>query len=154
MKKVILGLLTLGLASSAMASKPTGTGQIGSGNISLSERDFAGSYIVGHLAIEGPYYVVQFQINDALDRIVFRNANMDDVSADNDCVGKGMTLKGHILEVGVRCKSAKENLNFEIDVNGVSSADLAKGATVNVRSEATMGQWVPFKIVKRNKSFF
>lgn len=154
MKKIILGMLTFGLAVSAHAAKTSGTGQIGSGSINLTEKDFAGSYIVGRLAIEGPYYVVQFQVNDAGDRVIFRNANMDDVSPDNDCVGTGMTLTDNILNVSVHCKSADQMLSFQIDVTGVSKADLNKGVTVQVRSEATMEQWIPFTVVKREKSFF
>ncbi|KHD88170.1 MAG: hypothetical protein OM95_10395 [Bdellovibrio sp. ArHS] len=155
MKKVVLGALIFGLMSSAHAVKTSGTGQIGSGNINnLVESDFSGSYIVGRLAIEGPYYVVQFQVNEAGDRVVFRDANMDNVSADNNCVGDSMKLKNNILDVAVYCKSAGETLRFQIDVTGVSKEDLAKGADVQVRSAATMNQWIPFKIIKRNKSFF
>ncbi|AHZ85745.1 hypothetical protein AB1A81_00335 [Bdellovibrio bacteriovorus] len=155
MKKILIGLLSFVALSSASAKSTSGTGQIGSGTVSLTEKDFAGSYIVGRLAIEGPYYVVQFEVSKKGDVVVFRQANMDQVSENNDCIGDGFKIDGDILNVGVACKSlGGAVLNFEINVAGLTKADLEKGASVMVRSEATEGAWIPFEITKRKKSFF
>ncbi|MEK2689165.1 hypothetical protein [Bdellovibrio sp. GT3] len=151
MKKVIVTLL---VSLMSVAASATG-GQIGSGNVGLKIGDFANSYIVARLAIEGPYYVAQFEVNGNGDTVIFRDANMDAARDNQDCVGKNINLKNNILQVSVNCKSlGNAPLSFEIDVKGLTKADLEKGAKVNVRSDATGGEWFPFDIVKRNKSFF
>ncbi|MDG0816320.1 hypothetical protein [Bdellovibrio svalbardensis] len=155
MKKLFVGLLAFAMLSSAHAAKTSGTGQIGSGNVNISKEDFLDSYIVGKLAIEGPYYAVEFKVNAAGDRIVFRNGNMDEVSPNEDCVGNGISIKKNIMSLAVACKSmGGATLNFDINVEGLTKEALAKGAKVMVRSEATQGQWVPFNIIQRKKSFF
>lgn len=155
MKKFIVGFLAFGMLSSAHAVKTSGTGQIGSGSISISKEDFLDSYIVGKLAIEGPYYAVEFKVNAAGDRIVFRNGNMDEVNPKDDCVGNAININKNILNLSVACKSmGGAVLNFEINVEGLTKDDLKKGAQVMVRSEATQGEWIPFNIIQRKKSFF
>jgi hypothetical protein len=153
MKQLLVALLAIGTMSSAFAKNVSGTGQIGSGNISISKEDFLNSYIVGRLAVEGPYYAVEFKVNATGDRIVFRNGNMDNVNDDNDCIGNDIEIQNSIMSIGVVCKSMG-SLSFEIDVKGLTKEALQKGTQVMVRSEATGGNWLPFNIIQRQKSFF
>jgi hypothetical protein len=155
MKTVFMTLLATLVATSAFAAKTSGGGQIGSGNVGLTKGDFLNSYIVAKLAIEGPYYVAQFEVNGTGDNVIFRDANMDNVAPDNNCVGDSFEIEQNIVKVSVVCKKADNaRLNFEIDISGISRADLEKGTKAQVRSEATGGNWFPFSIIKRNKSFF
>ncbi|WP_413576127.1 hypothetical protein ACLVWU_17225 [Bdellovibrio sp. HCB290] len=154
MKKVFVTLLASLIAMTASSAMAAG-GQIGSGNVGLSKKDLADAFIVARLAIEGPYYAAQFEVNSKADQVIFRDGNMDAVREDQDCVGNSIDLQKNILKVSVVCKSLGNSpLSFEIDVTGVTKADLEKGTKVQVRSDATGGEWFPFDIIKRKKSFF
>ncbi len=122
----------------------------------LTEADLTNGFLAGKLNVPGPYYAAEFAVNKFGTAVEFRDATIDSVRPKGDCLG-GFMLVNDIAKVNVMCKSLNgSELNFEIDFKNISAKQLnsVAGVEVQVRSEATSGQWMPFKIRKLKKSFF
>ena len=123
-------------------------------NSPITRADLADGYLVGKMDIEGPYYAAEFKVSKFGNAVTFRDASIETVRANNDCLG-GFEIENTIIKVNVSCKSLKGNeLIFEIDMTHVTPELLKKGVRVMVRSEATDNKWVPFRIRKQKKPFF
>lgn len=137
----VLSLTLLVLTSSAYAA-PT-----------ISEKDIAGSFIAGKLAMES-YYAIEFAVGQDGKQIEFRDATIDAVRPKGDCLGT-FEIKQSMGYARVNCKSLNgRELRFEIDLTGVTATSLKAGVKINARSEATRMQWVPFTIQQLTQSFF
>ena len=86
LKSILLMVATLLASSSAFA---------------ISTRDLSGGYLIGLMAIEGPFYAVEFKVNSAGTSLIFRDGNMDSVRKNSDCTG-GFEISGDIVSFLLR----------------------------------------------------
>ena len=121
--------------------------------VALTGKDLAGSFLVAKLAVEGPYYVVELEVNKAGEAVIFRDANMDYVRKGDECTGP-ITITNNAVNVDVACSPRSgETFQIEIDTRGVTKKQLESGVKLMVRSNATGGQWLPFQVKKQAKAF-
>ena len=119
----------------------------------LTGKDLAGSYLVGKM-LDGPYYVVEYEVNKAGTAVIFRDGNMDYVRTGDECKGP-ITIANDITKIDITCNPGPGTLfQVEIDTRGVTKKQLENGMRLMVRSTVSGEKWLPFQVKKQQKAFF